>query len=756
MNQPESDFLSALNSPQREAVTHPEGPMLVLAGAGSGKTRVITYRIAHLIRELEVKPWRILAVTFTNKAAGEMRHRVESILGGAARGIWMGTFHSICLRILRREIERIGYPADFIIYDRSDQLALVRRCLREEGIEDKKIRPEAVLGQISNAKQKLMTPENYAENARGAFEDTVALLYKRYQESLHQSGALDFDDLLMMAVQVLRDFEDVREEYQARFDHVLVDEYQDTNRAQYLIVHTLAKRHGNLCVVGDDDQSIYSWRGANVENILGFEKDWPKPLVVRLEQNYRSTGHILAAAGGLIKRNKGRKAKELWTAAELGEKVQVLGSPDDRSEATWVAERCKELHEEKKQPYSQMAVFYRVNAQSRAFEEAFNRMKIPHVVVGATAFYERKEVKDILAYLRLVCNPGDRVAFARVVNTPRRQIGTMSLEAVFNFSTQEERSVCESAMRAAECPFIKGAAVKSLTEFGAMIRSWRRDSRSIEMPLEDFLKQVLEDSGYKKWLEADRDPQSETRLENLKELVSAAVEAGERMQEESEERLDIFSMVKAYLDEIALITDVDKLRDEDRVALLTLHSAKGLEFPVVFLTGFEQGLIPHNNSIRSGTAAVEEERRLCYVGMTRAQSMLHITHAHTRMVFGRTEIAKSSDFLHEIPNEHLNMLPFAQGYDDGVSSDFTRSSSRRDRMATQTYAGNPRGGTSGGSGGRKSGAGFKPGDNVHHRTFGLGVVLSVQGRAENAKIQVDFQHVGKKTLVQLYAKLKRV
>ena len=740
-----AEFLEkGLNPPQREAVTHPGGPLLVLAGAGSGKTRVITYRIAHLVKELGIRPWRILAVTFTNKAAGEMRQRVEGILGDAARQVWLGTFHSTCARILRKEIERLGMPGNFTIYDRSDQTALIRRCLKHLSVSERELKPAGALGQISNAKQNLMTPKDCREESKGGFNDTIAEVYDLYQTSLRHNSAVDFDDLLMYTVFLLRDYNDVRDTYQRRFDHVLVDEYQDTNHAQYLIVKTLAAPHRNLCVVGDDDQSIYSWRGAIVENILKFDRDWPDAHAIRLEQNYRSTGHILSASGGLIERNKHRKPKRLWTEADAGEKVRIVGVPDQNSEASWVAEQIEELTDEEI-GYQDFAVFYRTNAQSRSFEEAFSVRRIPYIVIGGMSFYERKEVKDLLAYLRLLVSPGDQVAFQRVVNVPSRKIGATTVDTIIAYADELGIPVTEAAALARDCGELRSTQTKALVTFGNRISAWRDLAKTASIT--ELLRRVLEESGYDRMLREDTDPQSESRIENLDELVTAAAQAEKRHQEQSEEPLSAYDVLGVFLDDIALITDVDKLSGEERVALITLHSAKGLEFPVVFLTGFEDGLIPHANAMSGAKIEInlEEERRLCYVGMTRAMRYLYLTHAHSRMSWGRTEPRIASRFIKDIPKEHVQQLPYSAGYTSGDRR------SQRSGMG-QTFSGieyDPGYGPS-------SGIEFQLGDTVTHRTFGLGVVLSVKGRGDNAKLQVDFQSVGEKKLIQGFARLKKV
>ncbi len=740
-NDLQAAFRAELNDPQYEAVTCEGGPMLVLAGAGSGKTRVITYRIAYLIRVLKIKPWRILAVTFTNKAAGEMRHRVEQLLGGSARQVWLGTFHSTCVRILRKEITRLGYPQEFVIYDRADQLAVLRRCLKALNFSEKEMKPNAALSQISKAKQRLLTPAEYSLDPGGDWQEAVGRVYELYQDTLYENGAVDFDDLLMLVVKLFRDNSDLAREYSERFDHILVDEYQDTNLAQYLIVRELAKASGNICVVGDDDQSIYSWRGAMIENILGFERDWKETQVIRLEQNYRSTAHILNAAGGLIQFNKNRKRKKLWTDGDDGERVKIVGVPEDAGEAHWVAQRVKELRTQKHYRYADFAVFYRTNAQSRSFEQAFNQQGIPHVVIGGTAFYERKEVKDLLAYLRLIVSPGDRVAFERIVNVPRRGVGGKSLQVIFEFSNRMGIPIVEAAYQAERCDGITAAACKGLCAFGSMISAWREDS--VTEPVMKLLERVLKESGYQTMLEEDRDPQAEARLENIKELVSAVVEAADAMQEEAPEPLSTFEVFATFLNDIALVTDVDNLKGEDRVALITLHSAKGLEFPVVFLTGFEEGLIPHNNAInaRDTKSAVEEERRLCYVGMTRAMHILYLIYAHTRMIFGRSQMSMTSSFLNEIPREHVEHLALESGY------------APESRLGVQTYSHQSLF-DSGSS--RSVHLNFSAGDTVHHRTFGLGVVLEVRAQNGDAKVDVDFQNVGKKTLLQSFAKLKKV
>ncbi|HEU4798146.1 MAG TPA: UvrD-helicase domain-containing protein [bacterium] len=599
------DLLTDLNPPQQQAVTHPGGPLLILAGAGSGKTRVLAYRVAYLMRH-GVPPARILAVTFTNKAANEMRERVDRLIGSAvARGMWIGTFHHICSMILRRRGDRIGVDRNFLIFDQDDQRSLVRQILKDLSLDDRRFPPAVMLAMIDKAKNEAIGPAAYAEQATGFYEEVVARVYRAYQAGLRDHNALDFDDLLLEVLRLFTEVPEVRAEYQDRFQHVLVDEYQDTNRAQYLIVRTLAEKHRNIVCVGDDDQSIYKFRGADVRNMLDFERDYPDATVIKLEQNYRSTKTILAAAGGVIRHNPHRHEKTLWTANADGEAISLYEAYDGHDEARAIAEEIKRSRDGLK--YRDMVVLYRTNAQSRLFEEQFLRAGIPYAIVGGVRFYERKEVRDLIAYLRLALNPSDNVSVERILNVPRRGIGDVSLERLKAHTAAHGIGLLEALSGPEGSELLPKPAQRAAAEFVALMERLR--DRAQRVRATDMLEQAIVETGYQAMLEAEGTDEAYSRLENLRELVTVAQEFEQTTGEES---------LEAFLQHLALVTDLDTWQtDVDRTTLMTLHSAKGLEFPVVFLAGLEEGLFPHARALEED-GGLEEERRLCYVGMTRA------------------------------------------------------------------------------------------------------------------------------------------
>ena len=634
-------ILADLNPPQQEAVQHGDGPLLILAGAGSGKTRVITRRIAHLIARRGVQPWQILAVTFTNKAANEMRKRVEQVLGGRGLAVALGTFHSTCVRILRKWHAELGFRQSFVIYDDADQLGLIRDCLKGLNLSERVMSPRAVAARISRAKNEMQTPGEYAAAATDFTEERTAKIYSMYQERLRASHAVDFDDLLMLTVLLFRDHAHVLEYYQNLWRYVLVDEYQDTNHAQYQIVNFLSRRHGNLCVVGDDDQSIYRWRGADLNNILDFERDHPGCRVIKLEQNYRSTQNILDAAGGVVANNRGRKGKALWTENPSGEPLVVYQARDEQAEAEFVAQRVRELAAENGHSLDDFAVFYRTNAQSRVLEDALRRDLTPYVIVGGLRFYERKEVKDLVAYLRLVANPDDAQSFKRIVNVPLRGIGAATVEKLDGLAQAERVSIWDACTRIADRKILGAKTLKALAELVGLIEKTRAKLDVLTVP--ELIVELLETTGYLADLKNEGTVEAETRQENLQELVSAAREFMERSEDHT---------LQAFLDSVALIADIDEMAEgTGRVTLMTLHSAKGLEFPVVFLTGMEEGVFPHARALHDD-AELEEERRLCYVGMTRARQQLFLTAALSRRLYNNDSYNLPSRFLDELP-EHL-------------------------------------------------------------------------------------------------------
>jgi len=706
-------FLDDLNPPQRRAVTHPGGPLLILAGAGSGKTRVLAYRVAWLMRELGVPPSRILAVTFTNKAAGEMRGRVDRLLGSAVtRGMWIGTFHHLCSRVLRRHGDRIGIHPNFIIFDEDDQRRVVRGVLTDLGLDERRFPPAVLLAMIDRAKNEGLDHIAYARQADGFYQEVVARVWRGYQAALRQHHALDFDDLLLEVLRLFDDVPEVRGEYQERFQHVLVDEYQDTNRAQYLIVRTLAAKHRNLVCVGDDDQAIYRFRGADVRNILDFEGDYPDATIVKLEQNYRSTRTILAAAGGVIAHNPHRHEKHLWTANPAGDAVALYEAADGHDEARAIAEEIQHLRNGLR--YRDMVVLYRTNAQSRLFEEQFLRSGIPYTIVGGVRFYERKEVRDLLAYLRLALNPDDGVSVERVINVPRRGIGDVSLERLKTFAASRGMGLLQALASPEGLETLPRAAQRQAGEFAALIG--RLQDRAGRVRAADLVEQAIAETGYQAMLEQEGTEEAYGRLENLRELVTVAREFEEMTGE---------TTLEAFLQHLALVTDLDTWQEDvDRVTLMTLHSAKGLEFPVVFLAGMEEGLFPHARALEED-GGLEEERRLCYVGMTRARQRLYLSYARQRMIFGTSMPGVPSRFLDEVPDELLARI-------------------RRAPPPTVTWPDEDRELPT-----------FVAGERVRHAAFGEGRILEVEGEGARAVVTVQFAQ-GVKRLALGYAPLERV
>ncbi|MFB3818942.1 MAG: Asp-tRNA(Asn)/Glu-tRNA(Gln) amidotransferase subunit GatC [Candidatus Methylomirabilales bacterium] len=650
-------ILADLNPPQQEAVLHSEGPLLILAGAGSGKTRVITRRIAYLIARRGVQPWQILAVTFTNKAADEMRKRVEQLLGARGLSVALGTFHSTCVRILRKWHGELGLRSSFVIYDDGDQLSVVKDCLRAANLSERVMNPRGVLARISRAKNDLLGPGEYAALAADFMEERTAKLYAMYQERLRASHAVDFDDLLMLTVRLLQDRPQVLEYYHNLWRYFLVDEYQDTNRAQYQIVNALSARHGNLCVVGDDDQSIYRWRGADLNNILDFERDHPGCTVIRLEQNYRSTQTILDASGGVVANNVGRKGKRLWTENPVGEPVVIYEATDEQDEADFVVRVLKGLAAEHGHSLDDFAIFYRTNAQSRVIEDALRRELTPYVIVGGLRFYERKEIKDTLAYLRLLANPDDAQSFKRIVNVPPRGIGQATVEKLEGLAAAERVSVWEACRRIGERKILGPKAVKALAELVALIERLRARAEVAELP--DLIVELLESTGYVEDLKAEGTAEAQSRIENLQQFIVAAREFLERSDDKS---------LAAFLDSVALVADIDELAEgTGSVTLMTLHSAKGLEFPVVFMTGMEEGIFPHSRSMNEDKE-LEEERRLCYVGMTRARERLFLTTALMRRLYNSSSYNLPSRFLDEVPAALVTRLGGSNGRGMGYES----------------------------------------------------------------------------------------
>lgn len=731
-------IFDTLNDRQCEAVKHTEGPLLITAGAGSGKTKVLTCRIAHLL-ELGVAPYRILAITFTNKAAKEMKERVTNLVGAQADSIWLSTFHSFCAKLLRFEVDGFhGYTRNFTIYDSSDQLVLVKDCLKKLNLDDKQFMPRSVLGTISSAKNVLMDAKAFAAKASDFYEQKVADVYALYQEKLRENNAVDFDDLLFLAVRLLQEKEDVREKYQSRFQYILVDEYQDTNHAQYALTKILAARWRNICVVGDADQSIYAWRGADIRNIIDFTHDYPDAASIKLEQNYRSTKTILKAANAVIDNNESRPKKTLWTENPTGNKIIHYQAQTEHDEADYIAGVIYNRHEISHEPYGDMAILFRTNAQSRVLEEKLMRYAIPYTMVGGTKFYDRKEIKDILAYLRLLYNPEDSLSLTRIINVPKRSIGATTLEHVAAYAEEQGISLFEALSSTEELPVTKRAKT-SLENFAAMIFDLLNDIEGKDVL--SLIETVIKETGYGEMLdkEAEHDPQGESRKENVGEFLSVAKDYMDSNPEGS---------LQDFLENVALVSDVDDFESSDsKVTLMTLHAAKGLEFPVVFLVGLDEGLFPHSRTLMD-PSQVEEERRLAYVGITRAERQLYVTNAVTRTMYGRISAYMPSRFLEEIPPQ--------------LMEDYHRKSAMPQSRSTATVPGRQRVSIL-----TKPVASSLPkkhavtdtyakGDKVRHKIWGIGTVLQVIGEGANMQMKIQFPTKGVRQVVVKYAPLEKV
>ena len=723
-------LLAALNPAQREAVEAPDGPLLIFAGAGSGKTRVLTHRIAYVIASRGVRPSEILAVTFTNKAAREMRGRVEKLLGTDISGMWLGTFHGVGARILRRDGDAIGIPQNFVIYDEADRLAAMRRAMQSMGIDDKRLAPSKIVHAVSAAKNELLDPRAYAARASGYFEGEVARIYRAYDAELSAAGALDFDDLLMRTVQLLQDIPPVLEHNRQRWSHLFVDEYQDTNHAQYLMVSLLAATHRNLTVVGDDDQSVYRFRGADIRNILEFQKDFPDARVVTLEQNYRSSQPILDTAHAVIRLNEDRAAKRLWTERGGGQPVRLIPVYDEREEALAVCGEIERLIGSGEYSLSDFAVLYRTNAQSRAFEDVLLRRGIPYRLVGGLRFYERKEVKDVLAYLRLVANPRDPVAFGRIVNVPRRKIGDRSVAELERIARKRRISPFEAVQHAGADAELGPGALQALAGFGALIE--RLAEQSLRLPVPRLLERIVQESGYQSMLR-DGTPEGEERWANVTELIGYAGEYADVPPPDG---------LHQFLENVALVSDVDSL-DESRsgVTLITLHQVKGLEFPVVFLCGMEEGLLPHVRALEEGDEGIAEERRLVYVGVTRAQSRLYLLHAFRRHLYGSGQLSQASRFLADIPPEMLQVVrrpggpPLTAPRQPGAVREAIHAHAVRANpveVAPQRYA---------------------QGMRVQHPKYGTGTILKSTMTRAGEEVVIRFDEAGMKIFAVADAKL---
>ena len=737
-------LLEGLNPQQQKAVIHQGAPLLVVAGAGSGKTRVLTRRIAYLMAARGVRPYEILAITFTNKAAGEMKERVTDLVGPVAKSMWVSTFHSACVRLLRQEIERLGYSSTFSIYDSADSQKLISRVMETLNLDPKRYPPRQFQSLISNAKNELQTPYQYLSAAQNQFETIVADVYTMYEKRLKQANALDFDDLIMKTVQVLQQFPETKARFRSRFRHILVDEYQDTNHAQYMLVKELTGSEGDgyplaeLCVVGDADQSIYGFRGATIRNILQFEVDYPNAATVLLEQNYRSTQNILNAANAVITQNESRKEKNLWSEAGSGAPLVGYVAESEYDEAEFVKGEIRSLQDMGHSNPGDTAVFYRTNAQSRIFEEIFMRAAIPYKVVGGLRFYERKEVKDLLAYLRVLANPNDEVSLRRIINFPKRGIGDRALEEVEIFGDAQGISFWNALLRVSEATAVPNKASQSISQFTSMLTALAVLVEAKTKP-SVIIEAVLEQSGLLTELEASTDPQDEVRVENLKELVSASMEYEERPFEELGEDEEI--SLSGFLEKVSLVADADEIPDgEDHggvVTLMTLHTAKGLEFPTVFLTGMEDGIFPHARTL-DDPKEIEEERRLAYVGLTRAEKRLYISRAEYRLTFGSPKYNPGSRFLDEIPSDLIE-------WKNETSSKSSSGSSaiRRTRVATTAP---PRA-----TGKKSSAMVLEIGQRVSHDTFGLGTVVALAGEGDKSEATINFGQYGEKRLLLRYA-----
>ena len=738
------DTLQGLNKEQAEAVRTINGPMLILAGAGSGKTKVLTCRVAHLLQQ-GVRPYRILAITFTNKAAAEMRERVDKMAGPAAKDVWLFTFHAFCARVLRRDIDKLGqYSNNFAIYDTTDTKNLIKQILKEMNLDEKRFQPAGIIGRISNAKNELLGVKEFAAQAGDFYEAKVAQIYEAYEGKLRANNAVDFDDLLLLTLRLLQEVPEAREKYQDKFDYIMVDEYQDTNHVQYLLTKLLAGKHHNLCVVGDADQSIYGWRGADIRNILDFEKDYPEAKLVKLEQNYRSTQVILDAANAVIENNTGRKPKNLWTNNGMGTEITYYQAVDERDEARFVIERMQELQLKEGAKLGDMAVLYRTNTQSRVFEEMLIKSGIAYTMVGGTKFYERKEIKDIIAYLRLIYNPHDGLSLERIINVPRRGIGDATLARLQGYANETNQSMFDVISNASEVPGLSSRFVGKLDELASLLFEFMGEAE--ETSVKQLIINVMQRTGYQEQLELGRTAQDQSRLENLQELLSVDEDFAEKTARNGDE-----ASLENFLGEVALVSDIDDAElGEDAVTLMTLHSAKGLEFPTVFLVGMEEGIFPHERTLRD-EKKIEEERRICYVGITRAERHLYLSNAKMRMIYGDTLSRRPSRFLQEVPRNliHEYRRPIQQRV---VLREVPREQEYRPRT-TNWFLQNK---SSFVPKEASSSASFKAGDKVNHKKWGLGTIVAVKDTEDGQEVKVAFNGGGIRSLLTKYAVLQKV
>ncbi|EIY5794543.1 DNA helicase PcrA [Enterococcus faecium] len=739
-----AELLNGMNPRQKEAVLHTDGPLLLMAGAGSGKTRVLTHRIAYLIEEKEVNPWNILAITFTNKAAKEMKERVNAILASGGEDVWVSTFHSMCVRILRRDVDFIGYNRNFTIIDSSEQLTLMKRILKELNIDPKKYDPRSILGTISQAKNSLQTPQDFAKMQGSYYEEIAAKCYAAYQKELQYNQCMDFDDLIMNTIRLFEEHPDSLTYYQNKFHYIHVDEYQDTNHAQYTLVNLLAGRFRNLCVVGDADQSIYGWRGADMQNILDFEKDYPDAAVILLEQNYRSTKNILSAANQVIENNSNRKPKNLWTENKEGNKITYYRADNERDETRFIVDRMQEEIRSNHRNYGDFAILYRTNAQSRVMEETLLKVNIPYKMVGGHKFYDRKEIKDILAYLNVLANPQDSISFERIVNSPKRGIGPGSIEKLRSFASLHEWPLLEAAQNV-DLANIGGKAGQQLGAFGEMIQEVTQMIPYLTVT--ELTKEVLDRSGYLEDLKIQNTLEAQARIENLEEFLTVTQEFDKQFEQQNEEDADApEEKLTVFLNDLALVSDIDNLEeDASQVTLMTLHAAKGLEFPVVFLIGLEEGVFPLSRALME-ESELEEERRLAYVGITRAEEALYLTNAFSRTLYGRTQYNRPSRFVEEIDQELLEiegMRPTPKK--TPVFAKKTAYSYKQPETAVVP--------SKSATGGENNS--WKPGDKVKHKKWGLGTVVRVSGTSKDLELDVAFPSQGVKRLLAAFAPIEK-
>ena len=737
-----NNMLDKLNERQKEAVLATEGPVFVLAGAGSGKTTVLVNRIAYMISEKHIRPWNILAITFTNKAAREMKDRIERLLGDTAKDMWIGTFHSVCVRILRSCIDLLGYSRDFVIYDTADTKTVMKECLRELDIDEKSFPVRNVLSIISNAKNDLMDAATFENVYKSDYRmSIIAKIYYRYQTKLRKNNAVDFDDIILNTVKILSENPDVLSKYQDKFRYILVDEYQDTNNSQYLLINLLAQANRNLCVVGDDDQSIYKFRGANIGNILNFEDDYSDVQKITLDQNYRSTQNILDAANSVISNNKGRMGKSLWTSNGDGNRVYVYTGTNEYDEARYIARQIKK-HFDEQGSFSDCAILYRTNAQSRVIEEMLMRESVPYKVLSGLRFYDRKEIKDIIAYLRVVYNPNDDVSLARIINEPKRKIGNATLEKARNIAREKETSLYDVISHADDYPEFK-TAIKKLLSFSEIIQSLIKLKDTVT--IEELTGRILNDTGYMPALVMEDTTESKTRIENLGEFISVITEF--------EKNEETGNTLGEFLENISLVSDIDGYdENEDSAVLMTIHSAKGVEFPIVFLSGLEEGLFPGMRSMESDDD-IEEERRLCYVAITRAKEQLYITKTISRTIHGKTMPTTASRFFKEIPVEYLEDKTTLQPKVAKVMQDLgvrNAAAPKKEVYMTKGF------GSSVKSSGSTDYSKFKAGDTVEHRTFGRGEILKATPCGNDCILEIQFESIGFKRLMAAFAKVKKI